>query len=348
MLAGAIFVVGQSSPETRWASNSWRRVSEAGMLGGNPIACLEVLGGSVLDRMVQATQRDGVKLITIVVRDKCSQLVRTSATQAATIASVPSQGDLWSAAECALRGYVQHGVELVWLTQLGAYMELDLGHIIRFHRDTKQGITILTKDHAPLDSWIIDAAEVRKTQRIGLPSLIDRKGVPGVIPYHVPGYVCSLAEAIGLRQLAVDGLLSRCSIRPRGREVKAGVWLDDGVQIHRRARIVAPTYLGCGTKLRADTLITRFSALERGCQVQDGTVIEDSSVLANTCVGKGLHVARAIVDGRRLLPLERHVVIEIQDSRLLSRTLPVECPRPGAEGATAASLAERILATAWN
>ncbi len=348
MPAGAILVVGQYSRDAHWASNPWGRANEPGMLGGNPIACLELLGQSVLERVVQRLQHDGVKPVTIVVRDEFSHLVRTPATLRASIQSVPSKVDLWSAAECILRQYIQHGVELILLTRLGAYMELDLGHLIRFHRATGQGVTALTTENGPLDSWVIDAAEARKMPRLGLPLLVQREIPAGATPYPVQGYVCRLEEAVDLRRLVVDAFLSRCAIRPQGREVRPGVWFDDGAQVHRRARIVAPAYVGRGAKLRADTLVTRFSALERGCDVQAGTVIEDASVLANTYVGKGLNVAHAIVDGTRLLPLRHRLVVEIQDSKLLGRTTSPESTRSVAGGASSTSLAERLLATAWN
>jgi hypothetical protein len=347
MLAGAILVVGQSSPEDHRARNL-REAIEPGTLGGNPIACLELLGQSALDRAVMKLRSDGVKLITIVVRDEFAHLVRTPAMPGATINSVPWQTDLWSAAECTLREYVQHGVELVLLTKLKAYVEFDLAHLIRFHRDTKQGITSLIKDCEPLDSWVIEAGEVRKMQRLGLPGLVDGDGLPNATPYPVQGYVCRLEEASDLRRLIVDAFLSHSSIRPQGREVKPGVWLDDGAQVHRRARIVAPAYVGRGARLRCDTLVTRFSAVERGCDVGDGTVIEDASVLANTYVGKGLNVSHALVDGSRVHPLRQNIVVEITDSRLLGRTLPVEPSRSAAAGSSSASLAERLLATAWN
>ena len=340
MLVGAILVVGK-------AHEPWE-CAEPGMLGGAPASCVELLGQSTLDRVVQKLQHDGVTLINIVVRDEFAALVRTPATQSATINSVPPQTELWSAAECSLREYAQHGVELVMLTRLGAYVEIDWGHLIRFHRGTNQAVTALTKEHERLESWIIDACEVRKIASVGLPVLVDREGLPGLEPYSIPGYVCRLEEAADLRRLVVDAFLSRNSIRPQGSEVRPGVWLGAGAQVHRRARIVAPAFLGGGAKLRADSLVTHFSAVERGCDVHQGTVIEDASVLANTYVGKGLNVAHAVVNGNRLVPLRHHTVIEIADSKLLGRTAAAIPPRSMTGGASSTSLAERLLATAWN
>jgi UDP-3-O-[3-hydroxymyristoyl] glucosamine N-acyltransferase len=62
-----------------------------------------------------------------------------------------------------------------------------------------------------------------------------------------------------------------------GREIKPRVWVDDGAQLHRRARVVAPAYIGRASSVREDTLITRFSNVESFCEVDYGTAIEDDS-----------------------------------------------------------------------
>jgi len=93
--------------------------------------------------------------------------------------------------------------------------------------------------------------------------------------------------------------------------------LNEGAEIHRRARVVAPAYIGGGSKVRADALITRFSNIERDCCIDCGTAVEDSSVLANTSVGIWLDLCHAVVRENMLLNLERDVLIEILDSRVL-------------------------------
>jgi NDP-sugar pyrophosphorylase family protein len=348
MSVGAILVIGQSSGERHWARNSWGHLSEPGMLGGSPIACLELLGQSVLDCVVEKLQRDGVKLVTVVVREESSHLVRTSAMSRARISLVPQSIDLWSAAECVLREYVKHGTQSVLMSTVGAYAELDFAQLIRFHRETKQGLTSVADGSGHLGFWVVDARRVVATRAMGVSGLMDFGADDEVASYPFRGYVNPLKNAGDLRRLVVDAFLSRCAIRPRGREVRPGIWFDDGARAHRSARIVAPAYLGCGTRLRADTLVTHSSALERGCDIHDGTVIEDASVLANTYVGKGLNVAHSVVDGNRLFPLRNHVAVEIQDGKLLRRTVPIEPPVSVAGSATSTSLAERLLATAWN
>jgi anti-sigma B factor antagonist len=63
--------------------------------------------------------------------------------------------------------------------------------------------------------------------------------------------------------------------------------------------------------------VTRFSSIERDCCVDCGTVVEDSSILANTNVGIWLDVCHAVVSGNKLLSLGRDVAVEIFDASLM-------------------------------
>jgi NDP-sugar pyrophosphorylase family protein len=109
-------------------------------------------------------------------------------------------------------------------------------------------------------------------------------------------------------------------MRPSGVELKPGIWVDEGAEIHRKARIVAPAYIGRDSKVMEDTLITRCSNIERGCCVDYGTVVENSSLLANTHVGIWLDVCHAVVSGNKLMSLGRNVTLEITDRSILRST----------------------------
>lgn len=106
-------------------------------------------------------------------------------------------------------------------------------------------------------------------------------------------------------------------MRPSGQEVRPGIWVDEGAEIDRRARIVAPAYIGCNSKVREDALVTRSSSIERDCCIDFGTIVEDSSVLANTRVGIWLDVRHAIASGNKLMSLKHGVLLEIADPNVM-------------------------------
>lgn len=349
MLTGVIVMVGSFAPASSLPRESLAGVPECPeMLGGDPMACVEILGKSVLERIVHKLQGEGVKAISVVADERFAPVVVTPITRRTRIQLSLPHNDLQSAAECVLREYVEQGIELIMLIRLGPYVEFDLAELVCFHRDRGQLLTPVADRWRSLPMWTIDARRLRQTQSTGIGDWIDGAGVCHAEPYIERGYVNPLETAQDLRRLVADAFLSRCTIRPSGRETKPGIWLDDGAQLHRRARIVAPAYLGCGTKVRAHALITRCSNVERQCELDTGTVVEAASILKNTYLGRGLQVSHAVIDKNKFLHLRHNLVVAIEDPRLLSRTVPSE-PSSSSAGATAEhGFARRLLAAAWS
>lgn len=128
-------------------------------------------------------------------------------------------------------------------------------------------------------------------------------------------------------------------MHPAGEQRRPGIWVGPGVEVRRGARIVGPAYLGARCTIGERVVITRFSNIERDSYIDYGTVIENSSVLPNTYVGIWLDVRRSIVHGNQLLNLERGVLVEVSDPRLLrsqaparpSKQTPASVPKPAYE-----------------
>ncbi len=200
------------------------------------------------------------------------------------------------------------GAEAIVVARASGYVDFDLKDAVQFHREQAHVVTRAFDDEGPLDLWIIDPASISD----GVDILSTQSKVEPA-RYFVRGYINRLKHPGDLRRLAVDGLTSRCGLRPQGTESRPGVWMDEGAQVHRDARVVAPAFIGRGTRIAEQSLVTRCSNIESNSQVDYGTVIEDSSVLSNSYVGIGLDVTHSIVDGNNLLNLERGVTLEIAD-----------------------------------
>ncbi len=263
-----------------------------------PIAALEILGQSIVEHTIARLHSAGINAVSVV------HEVAFSLTAGQRF--VPD----------VLMKQARKGFDRVLLIRLGAYAEVDCADLLRFHDEAGAAVTRVCDNSGPLDCWVLDSAPaIRGRLNLDLPSDANPPS-----DYLTKGYVNRLEGARDLRRLVVDAFQGRCAIRPRGREVKPGVWIDDGARVHRSARMVAPAYIGRGTRVRAATLITRFSNLERRCLVDYGTAIEDSSVLPYTHVGRGLDVAHAVVEGERLMNLSRNVAVTIRDANLIGPT----------------------------
>jgi NDP-sugar pyrophosphorylase family protein len=199
------------------------------------------------------------------------------------------------------------------------YTETDLLDLFYFHREARQIATRAFDRQGALAMWVVDCGTSAES---GVVTVLREAGRNDA-SYFVGGYVHRLTHPRDLREIAVDMLHRRCEKAITGKEIRPGVWIDEGARVHGRARIVGPAYIGCGSKVRADTLITRSSSLERDCCVDYGTVIEDSSVLPHTHVGIWLDVCHAVADGNRLFSLKRDVAIEILDPSVMRSTVAV-------------------------
>ncbi len=166
----------------------------------------------------------------------------------------------------------------------------------------------------PVDMWIIDPARFSERGEL-------RTALVASTPaqYELRGYVNRLRGPRDLRQLVSDSFNSRCRLRPRGVEIRPGVWMGENAQIGRGARIVAPAFIGQRVTIGDDCLITRCTNVECNSQVDFGTAVEDSSVLSNTYLGIGLDLSHSIVDGKYLWNLRHDVTLEITDPAVMRR-----------------------------
>jgi NDP-sugar pyrophosphorylase family protein len=298
---GAIVIVG---PKILGASGS--ASAEA------PLACEEVLGCSVLERVVADLRRIGIDAITVV----------GDRNVAACVAEQPSNGvsiawadDAWDDAMQALRAYSDGGIKTAVVIAAHTYAEIDTQDAVQFHQQHHDAVTRVFDTRGPLEFWIVDTA--RLAEGTDLQAALASEASAR---YALCGYVNRLEHVRDLRRLAIDSLNSRCRLRPQGIETRPGLWIDEGAQVHRKARIVAPAYLGRGSRIDEQCLITRCSNVESNSEVDFGTAVEDSSILSNSYVGIGLDLTHSVVDGSRLFNLQRDVRLDIVDPGIIRRT----------------------------
>ncbi len=266
-----------------------------------PLVCAEVLGRSVVERLLEELWRSGVEMISVC-GDWCEIEGGNSRVQACTTE------EAWAAVTEVSLTRRKTDANAVLIVRVNAYIDFDLKDLLQFHREHGQDVTRAFDESGPLDMWMVEPAALAEGS-----DLMTVLATAEPVPYLVPGYVNRLEGADDLRRLAVDGLTSRCRLRPQGVESRPGVWIGEESQVHRNARIVAPAFIGRRVKIAEQCLITRCSNIESSCHVDYGTVVEDSSILPNSYVGIGLDLSHSIVDGNNLLNLERGVMLEVAD-----------------------------------
>jgi NDP-sugar pyrophosphorylase family protein len=234
----------------------------------------------------------------------------------ATFAAMPWTwvSDTWGAAREVLTDYQAAGVKTAFIVRTSTYSDLDAIEFLEFHRASDSLVTRAVHENGALEFWTVETERLSGKEDIRNMLLAEENG-----EYRTGGYLNRLEHPRDLRQLALDGLSARCGFRPRGFEVRPGLWMEDGAEVHRKARIVAPAFLGSGARVEEQCLITRGSNVERNSLIDYATVVENSSILANSYVGIGLDVIHSIVDGSLLCNLKRDVSLKIADRDLVRR-----------------------------
>ena len=283
------------------------------------ITCCDILGQSVLERMVSRLRNAGIQTISVIGGPTVGSLPKTRGIE--VIVTRNSFGR-WPAAQQTMREQSAQGIKTVLMIGLGAYIEMNVEQALKLHRAQGAPLSQLQDNQGPLDFWIVNSRWF-STAAAGCTLPFRYGEFPGLpVPCPMNGYVNRLTEARDLRRLVADAFLSRCEIRPPGREVRPGIWVDDRARVHSTARLVAPVYLGRSAKIGPSAVITRFSNLERHCQIGAGTVVDEATVLSYTEVGSGLDVSHAVVDGSNFVDLDRNIALQIDDRNLIRDTTP--------------------------
>jgi NDP-sugar pyrophosphorylase family protein len=283
-----------------------------------PFALADVVGCPAVHHLVAHLRRQGVSDAVVI-----SEFPAPSLSSSCRKNYEPPRwifaagGQMWRVAENLFHELAQNGAEEILVVRAGAYVEPDVDDLLQAHNENRTHATrALDTEGEPMDVFAVTASrrnEAAYLFRHGLSETRTRCG-----SWRFRGYRNALQTAQHLRCLAVDAFLGENSIVPAAAEIRPGVWIARGASVHPRARVLAPAFIGEGTRVRANAVVTRCSVIERRCDIGVGSVVEDASVLPYTSIGGGLDVMHAVAGSRRLASLEHDIAIEIADPRLMS------------------------------
>lgn len=288
------------------ASNGHEQQTVAGV----PAAFLDVLGRSILQRTVDRFRQFGITDITVVSEYGAPPVMDGVHSLAA------QENSAWRQAHKAFADFAQTGAELVVLMRVGPYVEVDYEDLVQFHLDQGSRVTAVVSPDSELTGMFVLSPSRRNEAAYLLRHRLRTSRLPHAY-YEFTGYLNPVADAADFRRLAIDAFCGNAELEPDGVEIKPGVWAAPTARVHKRARVLAPSYIGAHARVRASALVTRCSALEHHAHVDCGTVIDNATLLPNTSIGAGLDVAHSVVGFKRLVHLGRNVEIEIADGKLV-------------------------------
>jgi hypothetical protein len=271
---------------------------------------LDILGKSLLDRTLDKFQQLGAEHCSIVSHEDLDRRV---------LPSIPTS--LVPSWQQALAGYVQNGVELLLIVHLNSYIDLNYSEFLQFHREAGAPLTHAYGDDGALDVTLVEASHLRNLdlQAFDLQNLDGhhRASVPQQRQFRYRGYINRLATPRDWYSLVDDGLHGRCGLTPSGRRVGEHIWQADDCELDPTVRITGPAFIGAATRVAACCVIAPGTSIERDCEIDCGTTVQQSWIQQNTYVGVALDVRRSLVSNRLLFNLERNVRVDIGEARLL-------------------------------
>lgn len=297
-------------------SDTGTQSQQNGHLAETPYALTDVLGKPLAFRVIDNLKRHDIHTVSVVTDTPCESWPVGTSSHGSWTSTKTEQ--LWTALEEVFSDFAQDGAEVVVFLRLGPYTEIDYNQLIQFHLDRNAHVTAAVDDqNVPLDIFVLSASRRNDAAYLFRNQLHAFRTGCEFCP--VSGYINRLSSPNHLRQLAIEGLMGRIQIAPEGEQVKPGVWLGRGAQVHKRARILSPAFIGAGSRVRAAAVVTRCSALEHHTVVDCGTVVENVTTLPYTYLGAGLDVAHSVVGHSRICNLKRGVEVEFSDPRLIGQ-----------------------------
>lgn len=280
---------------------------------GVPLAMLDLLGASLLNRVTHRMHQQGINSIAVISeydqfpdRHLSHDLRWFKATN----------GQFWRFAEAVFNDFAQNGAELIVVLRLSSYITVDYEKLVQFHLDHHSRLTrVCDQQGEALDLFVISASR-RNDAAFIFRNMFERFRVPPDV-FVLDDNQNRLQTVADFRRLALESFTGKNGIEPHGEQIKPGVWVAPGARVHRDARIVAPAYLGAYARVRALAVITRGSVVERNAEIDCGTVVENSTVLPFSRIGAGLDVSFSVVGFRHIYHLQREVAVEVADAKLL-------------------------------
>jgi carbonic anhydrase/acetyltransferase-like protein (isoleucine patch superfamily) len=290
-----------------------------GFPGDTPVACVEVLGGTLLARILRHLVRSGFAEI-VVVSDIEPKLVKRGVTSDGKVRFVhTSTAQLWRSSERAFEDMESAGVRGVAVMRADHYAEIDWQGVLAHHMHFRNRVTRIWCGDEPCACDIFMVSAARRNEAAALMrNTLHEERTPGVRYRIGPAeYINELRDCHMLHRLTKDALYGLNHIDPVASEVRPGVWIGEGARIENEARLVAPVFVGAHARVHRGAVITRDSVLEQHATVDCGTIVEDSLVQPYTALGAGLDVAHAVVNGMELFHLLRNAGFATADQKLL-------------------------------
>jgi NDP-sugar pyrophosphorylase family protein len=137
--------------------------------------------------------------------------------------------------------------------------------------------------------------------------------------WEAAGYWCDIGSLAQYRQAHFDVLNRRVRVRIPGKTLKEGIRVEEGVEVHPKARITGPVLIGKNCRIGPDALIEGPAVLGEGVVLRKGATVKYSILWNGVRVGEEALLDHCLVDNDRRIESGRtclHLVIASEEKSL--------------------------------
>ncbi|MGI6778679.1 MAG: sugar phosphate nucleotidyltransferase [Acetivibrionales bacterium] len=116
-----------------------------------------------------------------------------------------------------------------------------------------------------------------------------------VFGYVTEDYWCDIGDLKAYIQAHKDILDKKVKINIPGREVREGIWVDEGIELEPDSTVIAPCIIGKHTRLKKGALIGAYSVIGEGNIIGERSGIKRSIIWKNCVMDKNVQLRGSVL-----------------------------------------------------
>jgi mannose-1-phosphate guanylyltransferase / phosphomannomutase len=113
--------------------------------------------------------------------------------------------------------------------------------------------------------------------------------------YETKSYWTDVGNLAEYRRSQIDSLEGRVQLSIPGREIRKGVWVEEGAKIDPKAVLKAPCVIGKGCAIAAGAQIGPYTVVGDRADIAAGARLENCILWENVTVGHDVHLTNCIL-----------------------------------------------------
>lgn len=113
--------------------------------------------------------------------------------------------------------------------------------------------------------------------------------------YETTAYWTDVGNLSEYRRAQIDSLDGKVKINIPGRQVRKGVWVEDGCRISPEARLVGPCLVGKGSAIEDGAQIGPYTVVGDRARIAPRAVLKNCILFDSVSVGKNVHLSNCIL-----------------------------------------------------